>query len=485
MSRTSGSNGSFLLRLPVIGRLIHIAAALYRLPELRGFVYGEVAATHAAVAASEAKAIAATRDAMAAATDDGRKALASVAALEQSIAARLTGDDGVLRQHAQRADVIEGYIRELSDLGYGLSRRLDDESRRLRASEDQFSTILDSLSVLNSRIDQETAPFKQSFPVALREIRRSQMLLGNAVRDMKAAYANASMTIASQMDRLGERQAAIEGSAQELASGMPALGQQLDRLGAGLAAEQERLDTVLGGLPPSGLPVKDRLDQLEGHAAANQDLRQSVGYLLQRVEFVRQELMYEMRYGSGVTNEPTEVEPRIANAEKVEAARLAPEGIRLNLGSGHLPLDGYINVDSRDLPGVDIVADVGRLPFEGGAVAEITSAHVLEHFPQERLRRVLLPYWKGLLRQGGQFRAIVPDIDAMISEYVRGEVSYESMREVVYGAQDYDGDFHYNMFTPASLSRLLEDEGFVDVTISASGRRNGICLEFEIHAKRD
>ena len=45
----------------------------------------------------------------------------------------------------------------------------------------------------------------------------------------------------------------------------------------------------------------------------------------------------------------------------------------------------------RDLPGVDVVAKAGDLPFEPGSVDEIYSAHLLEHFPQEAMRRRLLP----------------------------------------------------------------------------------------------
>ena len=485
MSGTSGSLANFIVRLPVVGRLVHIVSALYRLPEIRGFVYGElpqrVVAAHAAVTASGAEHEQATAS-----------ALAAVGALEQSVVTRLAekaaADVHLSQQHLHRAEAIEGHIRALSDLGYGLSRRLDDQTVRIRASEDQFSTVLDSLSTLNSRIDLEVAPLKQSFPVALREMRRSQMILGNAVRDLRSANANAATTIASQFDRLAARQAALESRQDDVTT----IGIRVDGLAdrqVALEGTQEAANSTLNRLVSD---LDQEVDRLKVALAAqqerpgNEDLRVSVEFLLQRVEFVRKELMYELRYGSDTTGEkPANAEPRIADVAKVDAARNAPDGIRLNLGCGHLPLDGYINVDSRGLPGVDIIADVGRLPFADGEVAEITSAHVLEHFPQEQLSRKLLPYWKSILKRGGIFRAIVPDIDAMIGQYTAGEISYESMREVVYGSQDYDGDFHYNMFTPSSLSKLLEDAGFVNVTISATARRNGMCLEFEIHAKCD
>ena len=209
----------------------------------------------------------------------------------------------------------------------------------------------------------------------------------------------------------------------------------------------------------------------------------SSNYLSGRVEFVRRELMFEMRYGTSpasVEGEQMTAEAQILSPEKLAAAR--NEQIRINLGCGHIPVNGYLNVDRRALPGVDIVAEVDQLPFEPGDVNEIFSAHLLEHFPREQLRRELLPYFFNLLKEGGEFRAIVPDAEAMIREYSIGQYSYDDMREVIYGAQDYEGDFHFNMFTPSSLNELLHEAGFINITIVESGRKNEKCFEFEISA---
>ena len=78
-----------------------------------------------------------------------------------------------------------------------------------------------------------------------------------------------------------------------------------------------------------------------------------------------------------------------------------PSPLRLNLGSGNRPLAGYVNVDSRPLPTVDVVADVRSLPFEDGAAGEIEASSLLEHFrnPYEvldEMHRVLAP--TGVLR---------------------------------------------------------------------------------------
>jgi len=63
-------------------------------------------------------------------------------------------------------------------------------------------------------------------------------------------------------------------------------------------------------------------------------------------------------------------------------------------------------------------------------------------------------------------------------------VSYGDLREVLYGGQEYEGDFHFNMYTTDSLGELLTAAGLVDVEVEAEGRRNGSCLEFQIVARR-
>jgi ubiquinone/menaquinone biosynthesis C-methylase UbiE len=70
--------------------------------------------------------------------------------------------------------------------------------------------------------------------------------------------------------------------------------------------------------------------------------------------------------------------------------------LRLNLGSGNLPLEGYVNVDTRDRPGVDLVADATALPFPDGAAVEVQASSLLEHFRDpyavlDEAHRVLAP----------------------------------------------------------------------------------------------
>ena len=194
-----------------------------------------------------------------------------------------------------------------------------------------------------------------------------------------------------------------------------------------------------------------------------------------RLEFVRNEVLYELRYARAPSSETADPVTTIRSPEKLVAT-----GLRLNLGCGHVPREGYVNVDMRDLPGVDVVAPVDKLPVEVGSVAEIYSSHLLEHFESERLTRKLLPYWSKLLAPGGQFTAIVPDAHAMSMAYASAKYSFGDFREVFFGGQEYEGDYHLNMFTPDSLMSILKAAGFADLKVIEAGRRNGKCFEFEI-----
>jgi len=172
----------------------------------------------------------------------------------------------------------------------------------------------------------------------------------------------------------------------------------------------------------------------------------------------------------------------VVNPEKFH--RSNAEGAKVNLCSGLLPLDGYLNVDLRKLPGVDIVANVDDLPFDSQSLSEIYSNHVLDRFTRERLCGKLLPYWRDLLCPGGTFRAIVPDTQATIAALGAGDLSFPDFRDAILGAQGSAEDFRYDLFSPESLTQILQDAGFKNIELVASGRRNEKGFEFEMCATK-
>lgn len=76
---------------------------------------------------------------------------------------------------------------------------------------------------------------------------------------------------------------------------------------------------------------------------------------------------------------------------------------KLNLGAGYRPMNGYVNLDADNLPGVDLVHNLINLPlpFGDNSFDEIIGDHILEHLPNlnelmQELYRITKP--DGLLK---------------------------------------------------------------------------------------
>ncbi len=70
-----------------------------------------------------------------------------------------------------------------------------------------------------------------------------------------------------------------------------------------------------------------------------------------------------------------------------------PNDLRIELGGGLSPCgDGFVNVDKRDLPGVDHICDFERddLPFADDSAAAVYSSHSFEHFEYGRVLREIV-----------------------------------------------------------------------------------------------
>lgn len=188
----------------------------------------------------------------------------------------------------------------------------------------------------------------------------------------------------------------------------------------------------------------------------------------------------KQNYKTKESTSTQKIESRFINLVKINCTGLK----KLNLGCGHLAKEDFINVDVRELPGVDLISDVRSLPFDKQTIDTIYTAHLVELFPEQVLREVVIPHWLALLKPEGHLIIVAADAQAMMDGYARGEFSFEELREITFGRQKYAGDFHFTMFSPEIAVKLLQESGFASVTIVASGRRNGACFEFEIQAKK-
>lgn len=166
--------------------------------------------------------------------------------------------------------------------------------------------------------------------------------------------------------------------------------------------------------------------------------------------------------------------------------------MKLNLGCGNDIRQGYVNVDFRQLPGVDQVVDLSKFPWpwKDGEIEEIAMLDFLEHFPYRQTGKILDECWR-IMRVGGYLDVQVPDLehcsraasmtgpflcnrcgwewpvqdlraDFMICKQCRA--SWVDVAEAavarIFGGQDYEGNWHQTGFTDLLLDRTLLAHGF-------------------------
>ena len=76
--------------------------------------------------------------------------------------------------------------------------------------------------------------------------------------------------------------------------------------------------------------------------------------------------------------------------------------------------------------------------------------------------------------------AVVPDAEAMLTDYGTGQMSFDDLRVLTYGLQEYEGDFHFNIFSREGFETLFRDAGLTRLEWRFQGRKNGKCRDMEL-----
>lgn len=84
---------------------------------------------------------------------------------------------------------------------------------------------------------------------------------------------------------------------------------------------------------------------------------------------------------------------------------------KLNLGSGDVRIDGYINVDLYDET-ADIQADICDIPLPDGCAEKIVCYQVIEHVPYNKNEALFNELYR-LLKHDGEVIIETPDIDVV------------------------------------------------------------------------
>lgn len=134
---------------------------------------------------------------------------------------------------------------------------------------------------------------------------------------------------------------------------------------------------------------------------------------------------------------------------------------KLHLGCGNIILPGFVNLDVRDMHGVNKVAPVYPLDLKINSFDLIYACHVLEHFPLQ-MTTVVLTDWVRVLKKNGKIRISVPDFNAMIQIYqVSNDI--ECVAGPICGGQDYPQNFHYAIFDEQKLRAQMSEAGLTAI----------------------
>lgn len=91
---------------------------------------------------------------------------------------------------------------------------------------------------------------------------------------------------------------------------------------------------------------------------------------------------------------------------------------KLNLASSNRILPGWVNIDVRDIPGIDYVVDVRDLSiFPDASFDLVRASHILEHFYIDELEKVFSE-WNRVLRPGGWIMVCVPNFNLTLLRYL-------------------------------------------------------------------
>lgn len=135
--------------------------------------------------------------------------------------------------------------------------------------------------------------------------------------------------------------------------------------------------------------------------------------------------------------------------------------MKLNIGCGSKPKDGYINVDIQGSL-ADVIADCKLLPFKNETFDIIESYHLIEHMDRNDAY-YSVGHWFDLLKSYGTLVIECPDIKEVVAQYLNGN---EEMLYSIYGRNRYAYDVHMWGYSNESIERLLYNVGFQKVKIS-------------------
>jgi predicted SAM-dependent methyltransferase len=181
--------------------------------------------------------------------------------------------------------------------------------------------------------------------------------------------------------------------------------------------------------------------------------------------------------------------------------------IRINIGCGRSPTEGWINFDNSpsiflskvyfirallkylriiDSDQFDFInfcrnknikwANAKKIPIEDSSAIALYSSHMLEHMNRKEVKKFISECYR-VLSKNGVIRIVVPDLSMLIDEYIANkdadallektlliDESDKSLKSILMG---YRG--HKWMYDGLSLCKILKEAGFSDPAIINPG----------------
>ncbi len=141
----------------------------------------------------------------------------------------------------------------------------------------------------------------------------------------------------------------------------------------------------------------------------------------------------------------------------------------LELGGGERA-SFHPNLDIRQMPGVDIVADLNeRLPIDDNTFDGVYSSYLVEHVSWRKIRHLLGEIFR-VLKPGGSTFLITANLFEQAKRLADTKEWTDSDVCMIFGDQNYSGDdwranSHCCGFSPEFAIRLMKESGFEDVAI--------------------
>ncbi len=146
--------------------------------------------------------------------------------------------------------------------------------------------------------------------------------------------------------------------------------------------------------------------------------------------------------------------------------------LKLNLGAGAHPMDGYQNLD------IKTGQSIYPLEFPDSSADEIRASHVFEHFSHQH-SEIVLREWVRVLKPGGVIKIAVPDFDSICKWHATGQI--DGAEYYLMGGHIDGDDCHGAAFTRKRICQLFHACGLVDVRDWASDHADCSSLPISLN----